>query len=290
MALRCVVCQQRHFLCVHSGVTCLCAVRGSLLTRSLGDIVKKEHFVLDSEYLITLLVVVPKWEPRPDTELNKKIKKRQFQFLFFRTSYGDWEKTYETLAEMVVPRSSKWVVLISNHLIYICILCITCFSRFWFHHNSVCISTIQYDRGCVFFIPACYLRTTTVDCIVSPCLGKPLMTSNTKPERTSESAHKRFGLTRCRHTERWEYLASIEAYFCRLHVFSRFIVRDFQYNEEEMKADKEEMTRLSTDKKKQFVSEGTNLSCLYVFMKRLFDLALCWRIWVRSLRNQAVVC
>lgn len=33
----------------------------------------------------------------------------------------------------------------------------------------------------------------------------------------------------------------------------RFIVRDFQYNEEEMKADKEEMNRLSTDKKKQFV-------------------------------------
>lgn len=33
----------------------------------------------------------------------------------------------------------------------------------------------------------------------------------------------------------------------------RFMVRDFLYNEEEMKADKEEMTRLSTDKKKQFV-------------------------------------
>lgn len=32
------------------------------------------------------------------------------------------------------------------------------------------------------------------------------------------------------------------------------MVRDFQYNEEEMKADKEEMNRLSTDKKKQFVS------------------------------------
>lgn len=31
------------------------------------------------------------------------------------------------------------------------------------------------------------------------------------------------------------------------------MLRDFQYNEEEMKADKEEMTRLSTDKKKQFV-------------------------------------
>ncbi|XP_017275065.1 V-type proton ATPase subunit C 1-B isoform X2 [Kryptolebias marmoratus] len=87
---------------------------GSLLTRSLADIVKKEDFVLDSEYLITMLVVVPK------------------------TNYADWQKTYETLAEMVVPRSSK------------------------------------------------------------------------------------------------------------------FTVRDFQYNEEEMKADKEEMTRLSTDKKKQF--------------------------------------
>lgn len=35
----------------------------------------------------------------------------------------------------------------------------------------------------------------------------------------------------------------------------RFIVRDFQYNEEEMKADKEEMNRLSTDKKKQFVCD-----------------------------------
>lgn len=36
------------------------SIRGSLLTRSLADIVKKEDFVLDSEYLITLLVVVPK--------------------------------------------------------------------------------------------------------------------------------------------------------------------------------------------------------------------------------------
>lgn len=41
-----------------------------------------------------------------------------------------------------------------------------------------------------------------------------------------------------------------------LNRISRFIVRDFQYNEEEMKADKEEMTRLSTDKKKQFVSSS----------------------------------
>lgn len=40
---------------------CMClSSRGSLMTRSLADIVKKEDFVLDSEYLITMLVVVPK--------------------------------------------------------------------------------------------------------------------------------------------------------------------------------------------------------------------------------------
>ncbi|XP_023558113.1 V-type proton ATPase subunit C 1 [Octodon degus] len=58
---------------------------GSLLTRSLAEIVKKDDFVLDSEYLVTLLVVVPK--------LN----------------HNDWIKQYETLAEMVVPRSSNLV-------------------------------------------------------------------------------------------------------------------------------------------------------------------------------------
>ena len=33
---------------------------GTLLVKSLVDVVKKEHFVLDSEYMETLLVVVPK--------------------------------------------------------------------------------------------------------------------------------------------------------------------------------------------------------------------------------------
>lgn len=35
--------------------------RGNLFTRTLSDIVSKEDFVLDSEYLITLLVIVPKY-------------------------------------------------------------------------------------------------------------------------------------------------------------------------------------------------------------------------------------
>jgi V-type H+-transporting ATPase subunit C len=33
---------------------------GNLSVKSLNDIVKKEHFVLDSEYLVTVLVSVPK--------------------------------------------------------------------------------------------------------------------------------------------------------------------------------------------------------------------------------------
>ncbi|XP_058233040.1 V-type proton ATPase subunit C 1-A isoform X1 [Hemibagrus wyckioides] len=118
---------------------------GSLLTRSLADIVKKEDFVLDSEYLVTLLVVVPK------------------------TNYGDWQKTYETLAEMVVPRSTN--LLFEDQ-------------------DSGLFSVTLFRKAIDDF----------------------------------------------RHKARE----------------NKFVVRDFQYNEEEMKADKEEMTRLSTDKKKQF--------------------------------------
>ncbi|KAM4866702.1 V-type proton ATPase subunit C 2 isoform 4-T4 [Thomomys bottae] len=58
---------------------------GNLFTRTLSDIVSKEDFVLDSEYLITLLVIVPK------------------------PSYARWQKTYESLSDMVVPRSTKLI-------------------------------------------------------------------------------------------------------------------------------------------------------------------------------------
>ncbi|KAL1783368.1 V-type proton ATPase subunit C 2 isoform X1 [Sigmodon hispidus] len=58
---------------------------GNLFTRTLSDIVSKEDFVLDSEYLITLLVIVPK------------------------SSYTQWQKTYESLSDMVVPRSTKMI-------------------------------------------------------------------------------------------------------------------------------------------------------------------------------------
>ncbi|XP_062933727.1 V-type proton ATPase subunit C 2 isoform X1 [Cynocephalus volans] len=58
---------------------------GNLFTRTLSNIVSKEDFVLDSEYLITLLVIVPK------------------------PSYTQWQKTYESLSDMVVPRSTKLI-------------------------------------------------------------------------------------------------------------------------------------------------------------------------------------
>ncbi|XP_035467168.1 V-type proton ATPase subunit C 1-B isoform X4 [Scophthalmus maximus] len=55
---------------------------GNLQTRSLNDIVRKEDLVV-SEYLTTLLVVVT------------------------RGSFLQWERTYESLSEFVVPRSSR---------------------------------------------------------------------------------------------------------------------------------------------------------------------------------------
>ncbi|KAM5316892.1 V-type proton ATPase subunit C 2 isoform 2-T3 [Glossophaga mutica] len=59
--------------------------QGNLFTRTLSDIVSKEDFVLDSEYLVTLLVIVPK------------------------PNYVQWQKTYESLSDMVVPRSTKLI-------------------------------------------------------------------------------------------------------------------------------------------------------------------------------------
>ena len=55
--------------------------RGSLLTRNLGDLVKKEDFVLDSEYLTTQLVVVPRY--MHSVEFLHIFTKRGFKKNFF---------------------------------------------------------------------------------------------------------------------------------------------------------------------------------------------------------------
>jgi len=118
---------------------------GSLLTRNLGDLVKKEDFVHNSEYLVTLVVVVPK--------------------LFV----PDWQLKYETLSDMVVPRSSKKVIEDNEHALFT----VTLFSK-------------------------------VVD----------------------------------------EY---------KLHAReNKFVVRDFTYNEEELTAGKNELSKLINDKKKHF--------------------------------------
>ncbi|KAF9423483.1 Vacuolar ATP synthase subunit C [Podila epigama] len=55
---------------------------GNMASRNIVSFVKKEHLVLDSEYLETLIVAVPK------------------------VLYKEWTNKYESLTQMVVPRSS----------------------------------------------------------------------------------------------------------------------------------------------------------------------------------------
>jgi len=118
---------------------------GSLITRNLADIVKKEHFILDSEYLVTLVIVVPK------------------------QNFNDWQLKYERLSDMVVPRSSQLIFQDQDHGLF----------------------TVTLFRKAVDDFK-----------------------------------------THCRD--------------------NRFVVREFTYNEEELAAGKNEITKLATDKKKQF--------------------------------------
>ncbi|KAJ7042481.1 hypothetical protein C8F04DRAFT_1076072 [Mycena alexandri] len=67
---------------------------GNLSLRSLVDVVSKDDFVQDSEYLETLLVAVPK------------------------SNVKDWNTKYERLSPMVVPRSSKSVASDSEYTLF----------------------------------------------------------------------------------------------------------------------------------------------------------------------------
>jgi len=118
---------------------------GSLVTRNVADLVKKEHFVLDSEYLVTLLVVVP------------------------LSNINDWNNKYEKLTDMIVPRSSQLIYQDNDHAL----LSVSCF------HKVV--------------------------------------------DEFKQKARE-----------------------------NKFLVRDFTYDEEQLKSGKNELTKLHTDKKKQF--------------------------------------
>ncbi|CAF0906391.1 unnamed protein product [Adineta ricciae] len=67
---------------------------GSLLTRNLNDVVKKEHFVLGSEYLKTVLVCVPK------------------------ALINEWCAKYETLCTMIVPRTTELVTQDQDYALF----------------------------------------------------------------------------------------------------------------------------------------------------------------------------
>jgi V-type H+-transporting ATPase subunit C len=67
---------------------------GSLLTRSLNDVLKKENFVLGSEYLKTLLVCVP------------------------RGLVNDWYAKYETLCAMIVPRTTELITQDQDYALF----------------------------------------------------------------------------------------------------------------------------------------------------------------------------
>ncbi|XP_067632393.1 V-type proton ATPase subunit C isoform X2 [Eurosta solidaginis] len=143
---------------------------GSLLTRNLADLVRKEHFILDSEYLTTLLVIVPK------------------------ILANDWLANYEKITDMIVPRSSQMITQDTDY----CLFNVTLFKKV------------------------------------------------------------------------------VEEF--KLHARERkFIVRDFVYNEEELAAGKNEITKLITDKKKQF-------GPLVRWLKVNFSEAFCAVVHVKALR------
>jgi len=67
---------------------------GSMLTRNLSALVSKEHFVLGSEYLQTMLVIVP------------------------RANSQEWEMKYEKLTDMIVPKSTQLITNDNEHCLY----------------------------------------------------------------------------------------------------------------------------------------------------------------------------
>ncbi|XP_033321128.1 V-type proton ATPase subunit Vha44 isoform X2 [Megalopta genalis] len=143
---------------------------GSLLTRNLADLVKKEHFILDSEYLTTLLVIVP------------------------RANFQEWHSGYEKLTDMIVPRSTQLITQDSEYGLFTVSLFKKVIEEFKLHARE-----------------------------------------------------------------------------------KKFIVRDFTYNEEELAAGKNEITKLVTDKKKQF-------GPLVRWLKVNFSECFCAWIHVKALR------
>lgn len=87
--------------------------------------------------------------------------------------------------------SSDMILIVSLFVV------ISCHTFFKHKYYGSCLTSViaAVEQVASFSLPVCYLKTTTVACLVSPYLGKPLMTSNTKPERTSKSLYTLFTVT-----------------------------------------------------------------------------------------------
>ncbi|TMS39383.1 hypothetical protein L596_005918 [Steinernema carpocapsae] len=83
---------------------------GSLITKDLSDLVKAEDFVLNSEYLQTLMVVVPK------------------------ILVKEWEAKYASFSDMVVPQSSKLITEDGEH----CLFSVTLFKKVIDEYKNTC--------------------------------------------------------------------------------------------------------------------------------------------------------
>ncbi|CAG2100546.1 unnamed protein product [Medioppia subpectinata] len=97
---------------------------GSLLVRNLSELVKRENFVLGSEYLTTLLVVVPK------------------------AYFKDWQTKYEKLTDMIVPRSSHLIFEDNDHGLFTITLFNKVVDEFKAHarENRFVVREFQYNE------------------------------------------------------------------------------------------------------------------------------------------------
>lgn len=97
---------------------------GSLLVRNLSELVKRENFVLGSDYLTTLLVVVPK------------------------AYFKDWNTKYEKLTDMIVPRSSHLVFEDNEHGLFTITLFNKVVDEFKAHarENKFVVREFQYNE------------------------------------------------------------------------------------------------------------------------------------------------
>lgn len=83
---------------------------GSLVTKDISDLVKADDFVKDSEYLQTIVVVVPK------------------------LSTKEWEAKYTSYADMVVPGSAKRITEDNDHVLYT----VTLFKKVFEEYKNNC--------------------------------------------------------------------------------------------------------------------------------------------------------